>query len=253
MIKDTMIVSCERAGTHFFIDSLVWNYGYNKKRVDVPPIGNQKKFETFLKKYEPTGHNIIKSHHQFEFFEPIFDIVKKKFHIFYIMREGKDVMVSWHHYFNNTKSTEFPFTKDVGDLMRKNPTSYSFDLAYSKIKSENMVQRWAKHIDSWFNNNVNSYREYVNYIFYEELYSNFKWTLLNISPIIKRKINNEIKRPFPNTGSGILPRKGMIGDWINYFHPLDEKYFYDQLNDYKYIYDIMWNKDPITIQYIQRN
>jgi len=239
-MKDLMIVSCERAGTHFLIDSIIWNFPkFNKKRIDIPANGEQKKFEKFLKKYEPSGHNIIKSHHQFEFFEPIIDIVKEKFNIIYIMREGKDSMVSWHYYFNDANSCEFPFSKTVTDLMMKNPTNYSFDNAYSKIKSENMIQRWETHVISWV---MNAKKASALIITYDDLYIYFSKIINRISEFIDESPVHKKTRPLLFNGSGIFPRKGIIGDWLNHFTSLDENYFYSHINS-TILYNEIWDKE----------
>ena len=263
MIKDILVLSCERSGTHFLIDSIIRNYPQYGQfpRVDVPASGDQAFFHKFFEDFEYGKGRIVKSHHQWEFFKPIWNEIKDKFYVIYIIREGKDVMTSWHYYFNKAPRHEFPFTKNVGDLMRKNPQNFTFDLAYSKIRSNTMVERWARHIASYLGSSflkTETYLESENgilFLTYEDLYCNYNSMIPNIGLLIGNiHPRTPLDRPTPLTGTGVAPRKGIIGDWMNHFNTEDEKFFYNEVSKvtpelYGRIFK-GWKNNRLQIEYI---
>lgn len=256
MIKDILILSCERSGTHFLIDSIVKNYPQYGQfpRVDVPASGDPVLFHKFFEDFEYGKGRIVKDHHQWESYKEIWEEIKDKFYVIYIMREGKDVMTSWHYYFNRAPRHEFPFTKNVGDLMRRNPQRYSFDLAYSKVRSDTMVERWAQHLKSYLmaraNPDVN-----IMVLSYEDLYVDFDTVISYIGAYIGNVFpKTPLQRPTPLSGSGIAPRKGIIGDWMNHFIDRDEEFFYNEVSKVSpELYGRVfrgWKNNRLQIEYI---
>lgn len=230
-MNDILVISSERSGTHYLIDSIRYNYPQYAQfdRVDVPPSGKQEDFEKFfLQDFEYGLGRIVKTHHQWQFFDPIWDKIKDRFHIFYIARDGRDVMTSCHYYFNKAPRAEFPYTKTVGELLRKNPQAFSFDAAYSKVRSNTMVERWARHVRDWF-----KHRGFENIMFltYEKLYMDFYGTIMReISGWMNEFAHTPVIRPTIKTGTGISPRKGIIGDWTDHFHLHDINYFFNEVS-----------------------
>src|SRR6187200_2098494 len=95
------VVSHERSGTHFLMNSIAKCYGY----LAAPWINFD--YELGLNFYHPATigaffgqfrdyypANIVKAHHSFAFFEGAFDEIVSDFHIFYVSRDPRDVMVS---------------------------------------------------------------------------------------------------------------------------------------------------------------
>lgn len=245
MKKDILIISCERSRTHFVINSIAFNYGCKNIQIDVPPTTNKKTLKEFFELYKPTGIDIVKSHHQAETLSPFWNILKQKFHIFYIIREGRDVLTSWFYYFNKAGS-EFPYTKNVGELIKKNPQSFSFDAAYSEIKSNTMVERWARHVLDWIEKDV-------NIIDSDALYSNFRSTLTFIGFGLGNKTPNSYIRPLVGKSRSVAPRKGIVGDFIDHFSEQDNIYFFkeiDKIDPDNKLYNIWFNKNKMYIKYI---
>lgn len=225
MNKDILAISHERSRTHFFINSIALNFGYIPKQIDVPPTTDYDKLRKFFQEYVPTGRNIVKSHHQFNILNYFTDILSEKFKIFYIIRDGRDVMTSCHYYFNKA-TFEFPFTKSVGELMRKNPQAYSFDIAYSIIRSNTMVERWSRHVLEWID-----YKSFLEYslINSDHLYYDFKSTVNFIAFALKKTTPSHYTRPLLGSSRSVAPRKGIIGDFIEHFKKHDYKFFFDEV------------------------
>lgn len=87
-----MVVSHERSGTHFLMNSLASEFGYVSNPVIAfdPPVVNINFFspptieDYFQKTKGRRSRNIRKSHHQFDFFRPVISSIGSNIHIFYI-------------------------------------------------------------------------------------------------------------------------------------------------------------------------
>lgn len=245
MEKDILAVSHERSRTHFFINSVALNFGYIPEQIDVLPTTDYNKLEKFFKEYNPTGRNIVKSHHQYPVLAPFMDILQEKFKIFYIIRDGRDVMTSCYYYFNKATS-EFPFTKSVGDLMRKNPQAFSFDTAYSLIRSNTMVERWARHVFDWV------IRKGFATVNSDHLYFDFSQTINFMAFILKKTSPNHCTRPLLGSSRSVAPRKGIIGDFIEHFKEHDHKFFFSEVEkvDKKdKLYGSYFDKSKFLVEY----
>ncbi len=236
-MKDILVISHERSRIHFFINSVALNFGYIPEQIDVPPTIDYNKLKKFFQKYTPTGRNIVKSHHQYSVLAQFMDIIQEKFKIFYIIRDGRDVMTSCHYYFNKATS-EFPFTKSVGELMRKNPQAFSFDTAYSLVRSNTMVERWTRHLLSWieqpklFNKDkfyFGDANENYCIINSDHLYFNFNKKMNFIAFVLKKTSPPFCTRPLLGSSRSVAPRKGIIGDFIEHFKEHDYKFFFDEV------------------------
>ncbi len=224
-VKDILVVSHERSRTHYFINSIAINFGYIPEQIDVPPTRNLADLERFFEEYEPTGRNIVKSHHQYCTLKRFMKTIEEKFHIFYIIREGRDVMTSCHYYFNKATS-DFPFTKTVGGLIKKNPQKFIFDSAYSEIKADSMAQRWAIHVLSWINPGN---RENIHIISSDKLYLHFQDTIRFISFLLDNPGKQTLIRPLVGNSRSVAPRKGIIGDFITHLNEHEEETFFKEV------------------------
>lgn len=260
-MKDILAISHERSRTHFFINSAALNFGYIPEQIDVPPTTDYNKLKKFFQEYKPTGKNIVKSHHQYSVLVQFMDIIQEKFKIFYIIRDGRDVMTSCHYYFNKTKTNEFPFTKTVGELMRKNPQAYSFDTAYSIIRSNTMVERWARHILDWlYSDEKDAYLKWNGgkitiskaIINSDHLYFNLSQTINFIAFVLKKTVPPFCIRPLLGSSRSVAPRKGIIGDFIEHFKEHDHKFFFDEVKKVDKedkLYGSYFNRSNFLVEY----
>jgi hypothetical protein len=229
-MKNILVISHERSGTHFAINSIAQNFeniDYKYKNVYSKDNGGENYKQDvergFKEELEISSNDIkiFKSHHQFEFFEDYFDLLLERFHVFYVIRECADVMTSCYHYFNLHKSNPaFPYCTDIEKfLFQIKPYDYPYDGAYSLIKSENLVERWAQHIKGW-----KKVKKNICTIYYEQLKYDFQSVIEKMSVHLGEP-KSHLTIPGLNFNT-ISPRKGIVGDWIN----LISQNQYDKIN-----------------------
>ena len=228
MMRDTrkiLVISHERSGTHMLINTLAINFGFGEHQIDIDdknPINwrNSQAMKNFLSSYhEQSPLNIFKSHHPFEFYLPILDYVFSQFRIFYIYRDGRDVMTSFWYFLSRLPWDEGPKCPSVGEFMRHEPSGQC--CRYQIQPAVTMLQRWIAHVDNW----TGQQNPDLCMIKFEDLCNDFEKTtkelissFLNIKPlgIIKPKMDH---------GRAVLPWKGKVGNWKDYFSNDDSTYF----------------------------
>lgn len=219
-MKKVLVISHERSGTHFLMNSLAINFRLNPRWIDVyckdyidPEDNYKKNYKNQIKKFFEEQYPIVtdriyKSHHQFGYYEDIMDDVMKNFEVFYIHRDVRDTLSSCYRYFKSAQVTAFPNCDTMEEfLFQTPPYLYPFDGAYSYIKSENMVERWNMHIKSW-----KPVFDKINVISYTDLKSDFNNTIQKISSMLNTPIISEIRVP-PIGQNTINPGSGINGGW----------------------------------------
>lgn len=200
-----------RSGTHLLTDMLVNNFGYARASVDVDCLKNctPRDKETFL--IESKKDNIIfwthsNSYDEITDFDDEFSsYVKEMIHkmkLIYIVRDGRDVMVSYAH-------------------MKKEPNFKTF-MSYS-------LDNWIKNVTYW-SNIIND-----DMIKYEDIIENYDIVIDKLSTILNmpkncspkdvrlknlNTINPELKysfREFRNGRTGDY-KSEMSQDEISYFN-----------------------------------
>ena len=139
-----VVVSHERSGTHYLINSIAKNFGYSYKADSI--LGSPLMLLDRIMKHEGK-EMIIKSHHQYQFLAPVIEDIKKIAKIVYIRRDGRDVLASCYYYMKkHAKIGCFPKTESFSSFIREAPYKYTFDGNYTVEKSSNMAARGARHI-----------------------------------------------------------------------------------------------------------
>jgi len=206
-MKNIIVTSHERSGTHFLINSIANCFGLSNVCVNLP----FENITPFLKQNSTLNNRIYKSHHDARFF-PKFSFCDYK--IIYIYRDPLDVLTSCYYYYKmykNSPHTDFPFPvdEDINKfLFETKPHLYKSDKGYSYEKYENNIERLYRHRSSWF-----KVSDKIHLIQYELLHQNFNHEINRISNYTERKVI-EFKKP---SVSGVAPRKGIIGDHKNLF------------------------------------
>jgi hypothetical protein len=225
-----VVVSHERSGTHFLINTIARNFSITPGYIDIPRKNNKEydnkwynKYRKEVRKFCESKYNkdagrIFKTHHQTWFFEPYMGQFKKHFHVFYIVRDPRDVFVSCFYYFNR-HNKDFPVTKTVGDLLRTKPYEHNWDSGRSFIKSESMVERWCRHVSGWI-------EQGVNIITYSDLKRKFDKQVDKIGKVIGKKPPRKPVVP-PLKINVVESRKGIEGEWKQHLTPKDIKYVAD--------------------------
>jgi len=227
--KKILVVSHERSGTHFLFNSLAENIeGYSNQeisiqqaersfQIDKPSIDAVKEqLFSYFGKSEP---RIFKSHHQYDFFAPYIDELIKEYHIVYMVRDGRDVLNSCLHYFNQAPAEEFPRCKSMAEFLEVDPGKYSFDREYSLVSENNFSERWANHCAEWIRAH-----DKISIVKYEDLESNFDTTMRVLASQMGVDLPKELIKPGLKSRS-IYPRKGKSGDWIHSFTRMDRDTF----------------------------
>lgn len=223
MMPSILVVSHERSGTHYLINTIAKNFGYSMREESI--LGEPD--DLYKKICGLSGAEIIiKGHHQYQWFEPHFQDILKRVRVIYISRGGKDVLTSCFHYMHKNRDTgSFPETvnhgkPDFGYFIRQDPAVCNFDGWYSKDKSSNMPQRWAKHVAGW------EYRHGVLDLTYEELKGDFDNVVTDrIAPHLG--IPLEVAEPIEPTirDRGVDNRVGVVGDHKNIFSETDYEFY----------------------------
>ena len=240
-MKKVLLASHERSGTHFLIDTIASNFleyrdgselridlDYRDPGMDPDWTGVYCDPEQmrYCLSHDKVGRNIdgkfiqsiFKSHHPYEFFEPIWDYVNDNFAVFYIARDGRDVMTSfWHHAW--AIGVGFvPRAFTVGEFMKLQPHGI-IDRYHGKHTPIDMIDRWNWHITSWMYNKVPG----VCYLTFEQLKTDFDATVAKIASHLELSAPD---RPRVPPVMGVTPWKGEVGTWREYFTTSDTQFFW---------------------------
>lgn len=150
-----MVVSHERSGTHFLMNSIAGAYGYppgqfldfDQTALNINYFHPSAVAEVLKRASARPTPTVIKSHHAVEFFDGILDEVLAHMPLFYIHRDPVDVMISywrvvgswpWHEGPRRMSALEFAAAEPEGMMMR-----------YQQTQARNLLHRWARHVDGW--------------------------------------------------------------------------------------------------------
>jgi hypothetical protein len=209
-----MVVSHERSGTHFMMNALAANGGY----VSNPWINLD--FQTGLNLHAPRvlaevfakyaakpSLNIVKSHHQLAFFEPVLPGILRDFRIVYMVRHPSSMMVSLMRYLNAWSWDEGPRCVTPSELIRQEPSGAM--LRYQKRQLPSMMARWREHAGPWVRQaGVTPGIEVVRY---EDMDQRFEETMASLmrrlglpsGPLKKPDARHEVVLPNPSkAGTG---------------------------------------------------
>lgn len=209
-MKPILVISHERSGTHFLINTLAFNFGYPERPVNVPQNEPQA---SFFEEYR-NSLVVLKSHHHLKLL-PL--EVLKYFYVFYVLRDGRDVMTSCWTYFNRSPKEIFPHTKTVGDLLRMDVSSWPFSLGYSP-PSRNLAERWANHVESWYS------VPGLCLVRFEDLLLHFEDTVSRLSRFIQLPTTKPLRKPTLQDFC-VAPWRGTIGTWKEFFTTEDLNFF----------------------------
>lgn len=153
--KPVLVVSHERSGTHFLMNSLAAEFGYVSR-----PIVSFDHGGTELNFYHPASIRnyfritrsqrpdvVRKSHHPFDFFAEVIEPVLEVMDIFYIHRDPRDVMHSYRHAMNDWDWFEGPKLAEAGAFIRAEPAGWMMRFQYRQYP--NLLKRWQGHVEGW--------------------------------------------------------------------------------------------------------
>ena len=201
-----MVVSHERSGTHFLINSLQRAYdfpvgqliNFDQTTLNINYFEPEAVAEVLAKIVEQHPQSIVKSHHPVEFFDEVLDDVLKHLIVFYIHRDPVDVMISfwrymhlwsWHEGPRSARAAEFAAAEPEGQMLR-----------YQMRQRRNMLDRWAHHVDGWTMRAEGRSRIFV--VRYDQLRNNYEKTISGFSGMLGPRTGSLTP---PNRRQNVIP------------------------------------------------
>ena len=232
--KKAIVVSHERSGTHFLMNTLALNFGY----ISLPWVNYD--FEIGINFHHPNNAlmffkyvhdkpmlNIVKSHHQASFLSKIADYLADQFHIFYIYRDPRDVMVSFWRLIQTTDWDDGPKTATPGEFMRVAPRGGL--LRYQKEQVPTLLHRWKVHVEGWADISAASGDQKIIMVRFEDLNLRFDETVKRVGQRIGRPITAPAR---PDKVSAIVrPGEGRVGDHRELFTADDLAFVRDAVGE----------------------
>jgi len=223
MRKKILVISHERSGTHFLINTIAQCFDYLPQQIDLDNSqdidwSNPAMASNWMRQFRGRFvANIFKSHHARPILAPLLPELTDEYKIFYIQRDGRDVMTSFWIYLNRLAPGWGPRTRTVGEFMRA--TAAGGITQYQPARQDlTMLQRWSAHVEGWKQSGPA-----IHYVSYEDLHTRYDEVLESIAEILEQPAVSK-SRPTLDAPSS-LPWKGTIGAWKEFFTAADKEYF----------------------------
>lgn len=226
MRSKVLVVSHERSGTHFLINTIARSFGYDPRQIDIvnrhgvvrwdDPASGRRWLEQYRGRFVP---NIFKSHHAYPLLAPYLAELGSEFTVFYVHRDGRDVMTSFWVYFHKIGPGWGPKTATVGEFMRSMSVGRSTQFQATS-RPITMLRRWAEHVEGW---KANRHGLKVHYTTYESLHERHDQVIGEIADAL-REAPSSHERP-GLAANTVLPWRGEIGTWRAFFSEADRAYF----------------------------
>ena len=223
MRKKILVVSHERSGTHFLINTITQSFGDLPRWIDLDDKRGVNWRDTqmarawlaqFKGQFVPA---VFKSHHAFPLLAPFISQDLDEFIIFYVQRDGRDVMTSFWTYLNRLKADWGPKTATVGEFMRT-PSRGLITQYQTSDEPITMLQRWVDHVEGWNHADLPVHR-----VSYESLHAQHGEVVDRIAAILGQP---PVSRARPGLDApSNLPWRGKVGTWREFFTAADSDYF----------------------------
>jgi hypothetical protein len=185
-----MVVSHERSGTHFLMNSLASCYGYTSAPwvdFDRPTFNINYYYlpevrDLLLALADRPMANVVKSHHAADFFAGELQRITERYVIFVVCRDPAAVMVSFWRFMHQWPWNEGPKTLDAESFATAEPCGRL--LGYQMRQQASMLHRWSAHAEGWLAAAASSSRVVV--VRYEDLDSNYEETVRGFSKYLGR-------------------------------------------------------------------
>jgi hypothetical protein len=176
--RPALVVSHERSGTHFTMNTLARCFGYisspwidlDRPRININYYAPSTLAEALLSLANYRLANVLKSHHEFRFFSEVIEPVSRAYRLIYVYRHPADTLASYWRLLNtmawmegprSATALDFATTPPMGRLMR-----------YQWRQYDDMLDRWANHVRGWLDA-AQSVGD-IHLVRYEDLHTNFE-------------------------------------------------------------------------------
>lgn len=227
--KKVIVVSHERSGTHFLMNSIEENFSYlAHPRIDLDVnlainfySRSQPIFFLMKTLHDKGVRNIFKSHHDADQLGPLLHYLSSQYHVFYIYRDPRDVMASFWRFINGCNANENagPSAKSVGAFMRAAPQGAM--MRYQSQQAPTVLDRWKAHVEGWIGL-PSPARDHVVFVSYESLHFRFAETMQRIAARMGTTLTNPV-RPIPNKNT-IAPEPPGVGIHEPFFTAEDQAF-----------------------------
>ena len=169
MRKKILVISHERSGTHFLINTIAQCFNYLPQQIDLDNSqninwGNPDIAKNWMQQFQGRFvAKIFKSHHANPVLSHLLPELQNEYQVFYIQRDGRDVMTSFWIYLNRLAPGWGPRARTVGEFMRATAAG-GITQYQATQKHMTMLQRWATHVEGW-----NQLDLPIHYVTYEDL------------------------------------------------------------------------------------
>jgi len=221
-MKNILIVTHERSGTHLLINIINFENNGNFRSIGLLPPNEEHNLENYKKYVYRHMVNtfypdlISKSHHQVEFYEPFMNYVFDNYKVIYVKRDIKDVLISYYHFlkrcndFPEFKDWIFMNPKEIGNkYVDKNPDPHII------IEPKEYIDRWTLHYNGWM-----KYKDKLLVVNYEDLLNDFQLQKQRLEDYLGKKVSDDLPDRNDKILTNIKPNKGIIG-WHKEF--MDEE------------------------------
>lgn len=179
--RPVLVVSHERSGTHFTMNSVGGAFGYisspwidlDRHQININYYYPGKIEETLQELAGLRPANTVKSHHEFSFFAELIQTAASAYHLIYVYRHPADVLISYWRMLatlpwvagpSSATALEFAAAAPMGHLMR-----------YQYRQYPTMLDRWANHVSGW--TAAAAKNEAIHLVRYEDLAGDYAGTV----------------------------------------------------------------------------
>lgn len=228
--KKVLVISHERSGTHFLMNTLSLNFGYISNpwinfdyELGLNFYSSNILSSFFRQMHDKPILNIVKSHHQAGFMIDFIDYLTDQFHVFYIYRDPRDVMVSFWQLIAGFSWDEGPKTASVSEFMRSAPRGGM--LRYQKTQALSILQRWQDHVEGWADIAGTTAGKKIRMMSFERLNLDFDQTVKTIGTQVGYSVTAPV-RPTKNVNV-VRAGPGQTGRHKNFFTERDYDFVFD--------------------------
>lgn len=208
-----MVVSHERSGTHFLMNSIARGYGYvvepwidfDYNHLPINYFAPRTVARTLAWFADQHAANVIKSHHAADFFEPVLDPLLSKMRILYVHRDPVAVTASFWRVINEWPWHEGPQRDDLVAFARAEPEGQL--LRYQMKQRANMLRRWAAHVEGW--TRLAEGRPHLRVVRYDALKNDYAATLASLGDALAAK---PVDLTPPPRDVNVIGKRVAVGD-----------------------------------------